>query len=71
MAEYHVGCGAFGIYAGTVNKAGTLWIKKSDVTQEAINAVALYMIENNKSIKVTTTDGKTYSLMVQPLVEVK
>lgn len=32
MAEYHVGCGAFGIYAGTLNsKNKNLWQNKSEV----------------------------------------
>lgn len=46
MAEYHVGCGAFGIYAGTLNSRDkTLWKCKSDCTDEAINAVRDYMIQ--------------------------
>ena len=37
MAEYHVGCGAFGIYAGTLEpKNKNLWRNKTDVTDEAI-----------------------------------
>ena len=32
MIEYHVGCGVFGIYAGTLNKNGDKWRNKSDVT---------------------------------------
>lgn len=43
MAEYHVGCGAFGIYAGTLNKKGDMWLRKSDVTNEAIDAVIGHM----------------------------
>lgn len=44
MAEYHVGCGAFGnIYAGTMSaprKDGLqMWRNKSDVTDEAIKSV--------------------------------
>ena len=36
MAEYRVGCGAFGIYAGTLNSRNkSLWQQKSDVTDEA------------------------------------
>lgn len=35
MAEYHVGCGIAGIYAGTLNKQGTEWLNKSEVTEEA------------------------------------
>lgn len=45
MAEYHVGCGCFGIYAGTLNPRNKeLWKNKSEVTDEAINAVRDYMI---------------------------
>ena len=43
MAEYHVGCGLFGIYAGTLKPNGKEWRNKSDVTNEAINAVVQYM----------------------------
>ena len=46
MAEYHVGCGAFGIYAGTLNsKNKTLWQNKTECTDEAICAVRDYMVE--------------------------
>ena len=45
MAEYHVGCGAFAIYAGTLkSKNKSLWQNKSEVTDEAINAVRDYMV---------------------------
>ena len=45
MAEYHVGCGLFGtIYAGTMMKQRKdglqLWRSKSDVTDEAVKAIA-------------------------------
>lgn len=36
MAEYHIGLGAFAIYAGRLNKDKTMWLDKSDVTEEAI-----------------------------------
>ena len=39
MAEYHVGCGAFGIYAATLTKQKTMWQNNSDVTEEARQAV--------------------------------
>ena len=39
MAEYHVGAGAFGIYAGTLNKDRTLWQNKTECTDEALIAV--------------------------------
>ena len=43
MADYHVGCGIAGIYAGTLKKNGYEWLHKSNVTDEAIIAVAQYM----------------------------
>lgn len=46
MAEYHVGCGAFGIYAGTLNaKNKSLWQNKSECTDEALMAVRDYMVQ--------------------------
>lgn len=48
MAEYHVGCGAFGIYAGILNKSGDKWRFKSDVTLEAMGAVAQHLLFRNK-----------------------
>ena len=49
MAEYHVGCGLLGnIYAGTMapsQKDGLqMWRNKSDVTQEAVEAVMGHFI---------------------------
>ena len=47
MAEYHVGCGAFAIYAGTLNsKNKHLWQNKTDCTDEAICAVRDYMVQD-------------------------
>lgn len=46
MAEYHVGCGAFAIYAGTLNKAKSMWSNKSECTEEAICSVRDYMAAN-------------------------
>lgn len=44
MTQYHVGCGLAGIYAGTYKKGlRNKWLHKSDVTSEAIKAVATYM----------------------------
>ena len=46
MAEYHIGCGAFGIYAGTLNSRNKcLWQNKTECTDEAINAVRDYMVQ--------------------------
>lgn len=46
MAEYHVHCGCFGIYAGTVKKlkSGEIWNNKSEVTNEAIEAVRDWLV---------------------------
>ncbi|MBQ6482728.1 MAG: hypothetical protein IJI45_16590 [Anaerolineaceae bacterium] len=46
MAEYHVGCGSFGIYAGTLDKSKAAWRNKSDVTHEALCAVAQHLLFN-------------------------
>lgn len=51
MAEYHVGCGLFGIYAGTQNKTGDMWRNKSDVTLEATGAVAQYLLDHNAKFR--------------------
>lgn len=45
MAEYHIGAGLFGIYVGTLNKAKTMWQNKTEYTDEAINAVRDYMVD--------------------------
>ena len=46
MPEYHVGCGLFGIYAGTLNpKNKNMWKSKSECTDEAIEAVRDYMVQ--------------------------
>lgn len=60
--EFHVGCGLCGIYAGTL-KTETQWAKKSDVTNEALCAVADYLLANGKGIKFSL-DGKNYKLCV-------
>lgn len=65
MAEYHVGCGLFGnIYAGTMappRKDGLqMWRNKSNVTQEAIEAVMGHFItemENDSKSKIEKTWG--------------
>ena len=69
MAEYHVGCGAFGIYAGTLNsKNRTLWQNKNEVTDEATCAVAQYLLQENKSVTFAYR-GKKYRLQVVPMEE--
>ena len=63
MAEYHVGCGIAGIYAGTLNKNGNLWINRSDVTDEAVNAVAQYLLERGEALEFDYRGGR-YRLAV-------
>ena len=46
MADYHVGCGIAGIYAGTIKKNGIEWQNKSCVTDEAIEAVRDWFVSN-------------------------
>lgn len=45
MAEYHVGNGLSGIYAGTLTKDKTRWLNKSEVTEEALLAVFRWFVE--------------------------
>ena len=63
MAEYHVGCGIAGIYAGTLNKKGNLWTNKSDVTDEAVSAVAQYLLERGEALEFDYRGGR-YRLAV-------
>ena len=81
MAEYHVGCGAFGIYAGTLNsKNKSLWQNKTECTDEAINAVRDYMVQEclggfdcSKGVSSgyawTLKDGRTVELRISILSE--
>lgn len=66
MAEYHVGCGITGIYAGTLNKKGDKWINKSKVTDEAICAVAQFLLENEEAMEFNH-QGRRYRLAVEPM----
>lgn len=61
MAEYHVGCGAFGIYAGTLNKRKDRWQNKSEVTEEATHAVVQHVKQEMMLDKKSTrTDEFTF-----------
>ena len=66
MAEYHIGGGVFAIYAGTLNKKGNTWLHKSDVTDEAFNAVAQYCVEHNEAMDFDYR-GKRYRLEVREI----
>lgn len=63
MAEYHVGCGNFGIYAGIVNKDGTEWKSKTECTKECLAASAQYLLEHQSYFGFKIGD-KTYHLEV-------
>lgn len=46
MTKYHVGCGAFAIYAGMLNgKNKAMWQNKTECTDEALCAVRDYMAQ--------------------------
>ena len=64
MANYHVGCGMFGIYAGTLNKKGDTWKEKTSVTNEALSAVAQYLLMEGKEFHFGFKDGE-YVLKVE------
>lgn len=51
MAEYHVGCGAFAIYAGTVKANGKEWKDKTRVTDEAVEAVRDWLVSKAEEEK--------------------
>ncbi len=70
MAEYHVGAGLFGIYAGTLNPKGDTWRNKSEVTREALGAAAQYLMENEKEFRFKRkSDEKWYVMKVFDLQE--
>ena len=64
MAKYHVCCGIAGIYAGTTNKTNTMWVNKSDVTVEALGAVAQFLLEHEEAAMTFNYEGKRYMLAV-------
>ena len=71
MAEYHVGCGLAGIYAGTLKKNGKEWLHKSDVTDEAIISVIQHMYfqldegKTSMAYAVKMNDGKYVRLKIE------
>lgn len=68
MAEYHVGCGIAGIYAGRLKKNGYEWIEKSDVTKEVLQCALDYLYTNGKVV-TETINGKRYKMSVEPMAE--
>ena len=74
MAEYHVGCGALGIYAGTLNKNKTMWQNKTEVTDEAISAVSDYMVQEllgGLDCSKATSSGYEWTLKDGRVVELR
>ncbi len=66
MANYHVGCGIAGIYAGTLNKKGDMWVNRSDVTEEAIKTVAQFLLEHEEAMEFDY-HGNRYRLEVNEI----
>ena len=75
MAEYHVGRGAFGIYAGILNsKNKNLWQNKTECTDEALCVVRDYLIKeclgglhgdkSSGGYEWTLEDGRVVKLLV-------
>ena len=71
MAEYHVGCGLSGIFAGTLKKNGEVWMNKSNVTDEAIDAVRDYFFgkmetegETSYGYSWKLSDGRVLKLVL-------
>lgn len=72
MAEYHIGCGVFGIYAGTLKKNGREWKNKTECTDEALCSVRDYLyseaIRENKTTfgyEWTMKNGKVIELLIK------
>ena len=68
-AQYHVAAGLAGIYAGIAKPNSHEWSRKSEVTDEAINAVRDYMFaeaaatnQDTLTYYWTRKDGRTVSL---------
>ena len=63
--KYSIGCGLAGIYAGILKPNGEEWKEKTDVTIEAMGAVAQHLIDFNTKFRFTYK-GKN---MVMKVVE--
>lgn len=68
MAEYHVGCGIAGIYAGTLKQNGDRWRNKSDVTHEALCSVAQYLLFQGKEFRFQHK-GQWYAMRIEETEE--
>lgn len=67
--EYHIGCGIAAIYAGVLKNKDE-WKEKSDCTDEAIEAVRDYMVDNlligtkSNGYEWKLKDGRTVELRI-------
>lgn len=73
MADYHIGVGAFGIYAGTLNsKNKSLWQNKTECTDEALCAVRDYtVLLGGINCSKCTTSGYKWTLKDGRIVELR
>lgn len=69
MAQYHVGCGLAAIYAGTMSKHG-VWKDKSPVTDEAVLAVANFLLDNKEMVTFSAY-GKDYCMKITECVKTR
>lgn len=68
MAEYHVGCGIAGIYAGRLNKKRDMWVSKSLVTDEVLNCAFDYLYSTEKEWRAKI-NGVEYAMRIVPVTE--
>jgi len=68
MSEYHVGCNSKGIYVGTRTKNGESWITYSNVTYEALSAVAKYLMLDGNPYQFEK-DGNSYLMQLSIINE--
>lgn len=66
MANYHVGCGLAKIYAGTLKKSGIEWLNKTEVTHEALCAVAQYLLFQGKEFRFQHKN-KWYAMRIEEM----
>lgn len=64
MTKYSIGCGLFGIYAGVLKPNGTEWKEKTDVTIDAMGAVAQHLIDYGTEFRFEYK-GKKMKLKVE------
>lgn len=69
MAEYHIGCGIAGIKSKKTKDGYQTWRNKSDVTEEAIAAVAQYFKQELKKNEISI--GRRYTFNDGTKVELK